>query len=152
MLAAIRRSRGDSDGLQLVVLISVLSGLLGLGLAEVLAPVSFAEALKGTGAPLLIAAFSVYLVVLTAIRATGKTSPLCTTGFYRWSRNPAAVAFLLPLAAIGCFSVTSAAVAILVYIVAMTNLVIRDEERMLRVRHGAAFEDYQRSVPRWLLG
>ena len=76
---------------------------------------------------------------------------LRTAGCYRMSRNPTALAFLVPLAAIGCMSLAASAIAMLVYVVAMTNLVIRDEERMLRIRHGAAFEEYQRRVPRWLL-
>jgi protein-S-isoprenylcysteine O-methyltransferase Ste14 len=44
----------------------------------------------------------------------------------------------------------SAAFAIALYVLAMTRYVIRDEERALRLKFGAAFDAYSSRTPRWI--
>ena len=76
--------------------------------------------------------------------------PLRTGGVFQWSRNPiyvCCVAFLL-----GAFLFTpcvAVALGIAGHLVCFHALVL-EEERVLRLRHGEAFDAYRRAVPRYL--
>jgi protein-S-isoprenylcysteine O-methyltransferase Ste14 len=87
-----------------------------------------------------------------SLRASQTLTPgqLCTSGAFKYSRNPIYLAFVLPLAALSYFSPLSAAFAIALYVLAMTRYVIRDEERALRLKFGAAFDAYSSRTPRWI--
>jgi protein-S-isoprenylcysteine O-methyltransferase Ste14 len=56
----------------------------------------------------------------------------------------------VPLAALGYFSPLAAAISIVAYVLAMTWLVIRGEERGLQKIFGSAFEAYCNRTPRWI--
>jgi protein-S-isoprenylcysteine O-methyltransferase Ste14 len=106
---------------------------------------------------LALAGFFVIVAVLQrqmgiSLRASQTLTPgqLCTSGAFKYSRNPIYLAFVLPLAALSYFSPLSAAFAIALYVLAMTRYVIRDEERALRLKFGAAFDAYSSRTPRWI--
>jgi protein-S-isoprenylcysteine O-methyltransferase Ste14 len=161
-MTALRRSRGDTSGIHLSAIVACGGYGFGLLLAMALTPGMLDElAACGPRASILIAVFAVFMIVVGAIQrqmgvallAGQTTMPrrLCTSGVLRYSRNPIYLSVLLPLASIGVFSPVAAVVSIVVYVLAMTHLVIRDEERNLRITFGAQFEAYERVTPRWLL-
>ena len=79
------------------------------------------------------------------------SSALVVRGIYRWTRNPMYLAMLLVLVAWACIVANGAALAMLPLFVATLNrLQIEPEERALRARFGAEFENYRRKVRRWL--
>lgn len=80
-----------------------------------------------------------------------KASALVTGGIYRYTRNPMYVGLLLLL--IGWAVVLGSLSPWLIpplFVVVITQLQILPEERALRARFPAAYEDYTRSVGRWL--
>ena len=114
----------------------------------------------GRGDYVLVAALAGFFVIVAvlqqqmgiSLRASQTLTPgqLCISGAFKYSRNPIYLAFILPLAALGCFSLLSAAFAIALYVLTMTRFVIRDEERALRLKFGAAFDAYSSRTPRWI--
>ena len=78
------------------------------------------------------------------------TQSLVTTGVYRWTRNPMYVGFVLILVAWGVWlsAVTSIAWVVL-FAWYLQRFQILPEERALRSKFGATFEDYARRVRRW---
>ena len=79
------------------------------------------------------------------------SSALVVRGIYRWTRNPMYLAMLLVLVSWACIVSNWAALAMLPLFVATLNrLQIEPEERALRARFGAEFENYRRKVRRWL--
>lgn len=80
----------------------------------------------------------------------GEPTALVTTGTFAKSRNPIYLAFLAPLATLAIWSPLGAAVGIVLYLVAMTVIVIRPEEAQLRRVFGARFEEWARATPRWI--
>lgn len=78
-------------------------------------------------------------------------SSLVQTGPYRLSRNPMYVgmAGLLLAHAVGRRS-WPAVVPLVVYVVVMDRTQIPAEERALREKFGADYNDYARRVPRWV--
>ena len=79
------------------------------------------------------------------------SSALVVRGIYRWTRNPMYLAMLLVLVSWACIVANAAALAMLPLFVATLNrLQIQPEERALRARFGAEFENYRRKVRRWL--
>jgi protein-S-isoprenylcysteine O-methyltransferase Ste14 len=80
-----------------------------------------------------------------------ESSALVTGGIYRATRNPMYLAMLLILIGWAYIVANPAALAILPLFVAYLNrFQIAPEERALRARFGAGFEDYCRRVRRWL--
>jgi protein-S-isoprenylcysteine O-methyltransferase Ste14 len=78
-------------------------------------------------------------------------SALVVRGIYRWTRNPMYLAMLLVLVAWACIVANVAALAILPLFVAYLNrFQIAPEERALQARFGGEFEQYKRTVRRWL--
>jgi protein-S-isoprenylcysteine O-methyltransferase Ste14 len=72
-------------------------------------------------------------------------------GPYRWVRNPIYVAALLVVAGQAWLF---GSLAVLAYAIAMAMtfhiFVMGYEERALRRRFGPAYQEYRRTVPRWL--
>ena len=80
-----------------------------------------------------------------------ESSALVTRGLYRWTRNPMYLAMLIVL--VGWAFFVSNAIAFLVlplFIAYINRFQIRPEERVLRQRFGAQFDDYCGRVRRWL--
>ena len=132
----------------------------GLGLACALNPAMVEEiAAHGTGMGLVLGTTVLFLVVVAAIQRTmrlsilansfGTPNQLVSNGVFAYSRNPIYVAFLLPLASLGIYSLAAAAAAIALYVWAMTRFVIALEERQLLAGFGEAYRAYQAATPRW---
>jgi protein-S-isoprenylcysteine O-methyltransferase Ste14 len=80
-----------------------------------------------------------------------ESSALVTDGLYRFSRNPIYVADVLVLLAIALLVANALAFLVLPLFVAYVDRYqIRPEERALRERFGAQFDEYCRRVRRWL--
>jgi protein-S-isoprenylcysteine O-methyltransferase Ste14 len=114
----------------------------------------------GVGAMVLATAFAAFMLLIsliqrhmgTALTASQTLTPpkLCTSGIFKYSRNPIYLAFLIPLAAICIYSVVAGALAIAAYVATMTVFVIRGEEKGLGVMFGADYQTYLATTPRWL--
>jgi protein-S-isoprenylcysteine O-methyltransferase Ste14 len=80
-----------------------------------------------------------------------KQEVLTVTGPYAYTRNPLYLgsAILALGGAIATRSWVSASI-ILLYFTIFYSVVMRREEQELRLRHGAAFEEYDRAVPLFL--
>lgn len=79
------------------------------------------------------------------------SSALVTGGIYRWTRNPMYLAMLLVLIGWACIVANLAALVMLpLFVSTLNRLQIEPEERALRARFGAEFENYRRKVRRWL--
>ena len=99
----------------------------------------------------VVAGIQRYMGVALSARTTSTPVRLCTTGPFKYSRNPIYLSFVIPLAALSVFSITAASTSVAVYIFAMTRFVIRHEEQILRASFGMLFEDYVCRTPRWIL-
>ena len=106
----------------------------------------------GTGAALLA-----YCIWEFAQRGRGTLSPLdpprtlVVRGLYRYVRNPMYLSVALVLVG-ELVLVPSRAFLLyaLIWFACANGFVIGYEERALRARFGSAYEQYKRSVPRWL--
>ena len=79
------------------------------------------------------------------------TTTLVASGIYRRTRNPMYLGFFLLLIAWAAFLSNLASLIVLpVFVVYMNRYQILPEERALAARFGQQFEDYRRSVRRWL--
>jgi protein-S-isoprenylcysteine O-methyltransferase Ste14 len=80
-----------------------------------------------------------------------ESSALVTRGVYRWTRNPMYLGMLIVLVAWALFVANWLAfVGLPLFIVLINRFQIGPEERVLRERFGAPFDDYCRKVRRWL--
>lgn len=110
---------------------------------------------------ILLTAYCVFLLTVLRIQkhmrlalsaaSFGKPADLYTSGVFHYSRNPIYVAFLLPLGSLACLSPVAAIIATLFYVVAMTFMVIRKEEKELAQLFGPTFLNYVSRTPRWLV-
>jgi protein-S-isoprenylcysteine O-methyltransferase Ste14 len=80
-----------------------------------------------------------------------ESSVLVTRGVYRWTRNPMYLGMLIVLVAWAFFVSDALAFLVLPLFIAYINrFQIQPEERVLRGRFGAQFDDYCARVRRWL--
>jgi protein-S-isoprenylcysteine O-methyltransferase Ste14 len=103
------------------------------------------------GAAVAIAGVRQFRAARTTVLPFGGTSRIVITGIYRWSRNPmylgmavAYVGFSILANSGWCLMLLPVAL-VLVYLLA-----IRPEERYLRGKFGASYEQYRAHVPRWI--
>jgi protein-S-isoprenylcysteine O-methyltransferase Ste14 len=101
-----------------------------------------------TGVFILMASLVAYFILNAFLKRDG-AKPYSTTGIFRFSRNPAYLAFFLPLAALAYFDVTTAAAATVIYVLAMNLLVIQKQENELQTAFGEGFTAYRSATPRW---
>ncbi|WP_449043289.1 methyltransferase family protein [Paracoccus versutus] len=80
----------------------------------------------------------------------GEEGPLVTTGPFRISRNPTFLGQFLLLAGVMLASPSVPTLAGLALFAASASVQIRSEERLLRARHGGAYDRWARQVPRWI--
>lgn len=115
--------------------------------------------LQGTGAALALLGAMVFLhsVWVFAVRGQGTPShfdppkKLTKRGPYKWVRNPMYLAFAALVAGEVLFFRSWHIGVYFVCLVCVLHLVVvLHEERELRFRLGAVYEDYKREVPRWL--
>ncbi|WP_294930628.1 isoprenylcysteine carboxylmethyltransferase family protein [uncultured Paracoccus sp.] len=82
--------------------------------------------------------------------APGKTGALVTGGLYRISRNPTFLGQIVLLAGVA-LAVPSLPTALApVLFLWSASVQIREEERVLRAAHGAAYDAWAARVPRWI--
>lgn len=129
--------------------------------AEMARDHGFGEDLKSGGQGLLLVVgsvvlfFGLVLLIQRQMRLSllantfGAPQQLVTTGPFRYSRNPIYVAFLIPLASLGIYSLTAAIAAMGIYMLSMTYFVIAREEEVLEQAFGQSYLDYKASTPRW---
>jgi protein-S-isoprenylcysteine O-methyltransferase Ste14 len=98
----------------------------------------------------LVALIQRHMGISVRANRTEMPEALCTTGPFRYSRNPIYLAFIGPLAALSYYSPIAAATAIVAYVLSTTRFVIRDEEHALQAKFGDAFESYRSRTPRWI--
>jgi len=143
-----------------VVLTAVL-GLAGWLLAKLLPGASFLFRGQFTLAALcLVAGAAISLLGVKAFKdhrttvnptAPEETSQVVTTGVYKFTRNPMYVGFgLILLAAIVFFGNIASIAVIPFYVVYMTELQVKPEERVLLAKFGAPYSEYMTAVRRWL--
>ena len=89
------------------------------------------------------------LVVMGIATSFGGESTLIRRGLYRLSRNPQYVGFILAL--IGWGLLTGSGLTLVASSVGIIPLILVPfaEEKWLLARHGAAYEEYKRAVPRF---
>lgn len=90
------------------------------------------------------------MIVLGIAPSFGSESALMRRGPYRFSRNPQYVGFIVAL--IGWVFLSSSRLALVVSLAGVIPLIAVPfaEEGWLLARHGAAYEEYRRSVPRFV--
>jgi protein-S-isoprenylcysteine O-methyltransferase Ste14 len=96
------------------------------------------------------ASLAIYLILKYMFTRDAST-PFSTTGIFAFSRNPAHVAFFLPLIALSYFDWQTSAAALVLYVFAMNVLVIHHEENDHQSTFGADFDSYRAAAPRWLM-
>jgi protein-S-isoprenylcysteine O-methyltransferase Ste14 len=103
------------------------------------------------GAALAVATFSCFLRARTSPLPFRPATALVTSGPFTLTRNPIYASMALTTIGCGLLLGTWWPIGLLVPAVVMIDrFVIVPEERYLRRRFGAAFEDYERRVRRWL--
>lgn len=101
-----------------------------------------------TGVLMLIASLVVYFV-MNSVLERDDAKPYSTTGIFKFSRNPAYLAFFIPLASLAYFDAMTAAAATVIYVTAMNVLVIQKQENELQATYGDGFTAYRSATPRW---
>ncbi|MEE2878848.1 isoprenylcysteine carboxylmethyltransferase family protein [Hyphomonas sp.] len=137
-------------------------GLAAWAAAKLLPGLSFRIGMVGTVAVVMLATIgaAILLASLGAFRKAATTvnpihpeaaSTLVTGGLYRYTRNPMYLGFAILLTA-AAFSFQNYAAALMpaLFIISMTILQIKPEERALHARFGPAYEVYRDQTPRWL--
>jgi protein-S-isoprenylcysteine O-methyltransferase Ste14 len=115
-------------------------------------------ALRLVGLPFLAAGIALAIWFLLAMRRAGTpvdpreaTTALVQSGPFRYTRNPAYVAFTLTYLGVSLLAGARWPLVLLpVVLVVVDRGVIRREERYLEVRFGSDYSGYQRRVRRWL--
>ncbi|MCL2160469.1 MAG: isoprenylcysteine carboxylmethyltransferase family protein [Betaproteobacteria bacterium] len=104
------------------------------------------------GLSLLVTGARTFLKAQTSLSPTmpSKASSLVTTGIYGYTRNPMYLGGLVMLSA-GALVLAklSAWFFLPLFVMYLTRFQIIPEERVLRARFGAEFDDYTRRVRRW---
>lgn len=117
------------------------------------APYALGGALVGLGAAIAVAGVLAFRRAHTTVNpmTPGASSSVVSTGIYRLTRNPMYLGFLLALAGWGAMLGNLLGLLPLAAFVAwMTRFQIAPEERALREKFGADFEDYMHRVRRWV--
>jgi protein-S-isoprenylcysteine O-methyltransferase Ste14 len=84
-------------------------------------------------------------------RRLGREVSLTTSGPYAFTRNPLYIGNTIILVALTIMSeLLWFAPVMLLWCALVYNLAVRYEESHLRQRFGAAYEEYMRTVPRWV--
>jgi protein-S-isoprenylcysteine O-methyltransferase Ste14 len=127
----------------------ISASMLVLGISRV-GPSALVEDLHagGFGLYLIVASYLAFVAVTLFVHPS-TPSELKTSGIFKFTRNPAYLAFFLPLATLGYFSLETAAASIVIYVTAMNLTVIRKEEQDMHNALGEVYSNYRNAVPRW---
>jgi protein-S-isoprenylcysteine O-methyltransferase Ste14 len=128
---------------------AITGGVLALAISRIGGDAIVQDLHAGaTGVLVLFASLVVYFALNTVLKRD-EAKPYRTTGIFSFSRNPAYLAFFLPLAALAYFDVTTAIAATVIYVLAMNLLVIQKQESELQATFGEGFTAYRSATPRW---
>lgn len=131
----------------LAVLIS--GAMLAIGISRIGGDAFVTDLHAGGFGLFLIVASYLAFIAATLFIQNPTASDFKTSGLFKFSRNPAYLAFFLPLASLSYFSLETAFASIVIYVTAMNLTVIRAEEQDLQNTHGEAYTTYRNAVPRW---
>jgi protein-S-isoprenylcysteine O-methyltransferase Ste14 len=107
--------------------------------------------LIGLGTAVFLWALRAFFVVRTGIMLQKPATHLMTAGPYAWSRNPQYVAFVaLYVGAALLVNTAWPLVWLPLVLLLVGRSVIAREERYLRTAFGQSYDDYCRTVGRWL--
>jgi len=112
-----------------------------------------ALALYGAGAAIALAGVAAFRLVKTTVdpRTPDATTAMVRSGVYRYSRNPMYLGFLLALMGWAVELSHVLAFALLpLFPLYLNRFQIEPEERALAAKFGGRFNDYTRTVRRWL--
>lgn len=132
---------------------------LALGVSRLLPwPIGADSIVRPVGFAIVLAAFGLMSLATREMDEAATTkvawregTKLVTTGPFAWSRNPAYLAFFLWCLGAALLFATWWPIAILPVVFAVFHmLVIRPEEAYLAQRFGADYDEYRKSVRRWL--
>jgi protein-S-isoprenylcysteine O-methyltransferase Ste14 len=128
---------------------AIIGSVLALGISRVGSDAIVQDLHAGAfGVALLLTSLVAYFI-LSSILRRDENKPFSTTGAFSISRNPAYLAFFLPLIALSYFDWQTSAACMVIYVLAMNLLVIHHEERNLQSTFGEGFSAYRAAVPRW---
>jgi protein-S-isoprenylcysteine O-methyltransferase Ste14 len=151
---------GDHPGVRvpppLIILAALLAGLAVDGRLSGLPPagparIALASLAAAAGAVLVAAALGLFRRAGTNPEPWKPSSALVRGGIYRRSRNPMYLGMLLVYVAAAILFASPAAGLLLVPLfLVLDRLVVAREEAYLTRRFGEKYEEYRRSVRRWL--
>ncbi len=119
-------------------LVPVPINLVGLGLL-------------GLGLFMSIAADRQFAQVGTNVKTFDEPGQLVTTGWFRYSRNPMYLGFVLALGGTWVLlGSTSPILEVLIFAVVADRWYIPFEEHKMVAKFGQAYQDYKRQVRRWI--
>jgi protein-S-isoprenylcysteine O-methyltransferase Ste14 len=103
---------------------------------------------SGVGLYLIVASYLTFIAATLFIQSP-TSADFKTSGLFKFTRNPAYLAFFLPLASLSYFSIETAIASIVIYVTAMNLTVIRKQEQELQSALGTDYTAYRNAVPRW---
>jgi len=112
-----------------------------------------AIAVGALGVAAALAGVAEFRRVQTTVDPTnpGNSTSVVTSGIYRFTRNPMYLGFLLVVVGWAVYlSNPWGFIGPIVFVLYMNRFQIEPEERILAARFGAPFEQYLRSVRRWI--
>lgn len=139
--------------------IVIVSVLVGVGLRYLVPLGLFPQPIgRWIGGALMLvwlgvagAAVGVFRRAGTTANPTGDVTAFVTRGPYRFTRNPMYLGLILLQVGIACLLGNGWVVLLAPLSYALLDrIVIPGEERYLAAKYGAAYDDYRRSVRRWL--
>lgn len=80
----------------------------------------------------------------------GDIDDLVIGGIYRFSRNPIYLGIMMLLVGAAVAAPGPVAIGAAIFAFILISAIIRDEEKYLQSRFGAAYESYRRKVRRWV--
>jgi protein-S-isoprenylcysteine O-methyltransferase Ste14 len=128
---------------------AIMGVVLAIGVSRIGGEAIVQDLHSGATGVFAVLASLIAFAALNAKFARRSTEAYATTGIYSISRNPAYVAFFLPLTALAYFDAMTAASCAVVYVLAMNLLVIQHQEQKLQNANGAGYEAYRAATPRW---
>ena len=152
----------DQDSAQVRIpppLLLLMSILIGVGLqflypVHVMPPIMrwvFGILLIGTGLGVIVHCSWTFKKTGTAIEPWKKTSTIITSGFYKWSRNPIYLSFIvIGLGFAAALDNPWVAAMQAPLIIAINQLVIAKEEQYLDNKFDDSYRVYKRNVRRWI--
>jgi len=106
-----------------------------------------------SGAMLDLTSLATYLYRKTTVNpiSLGKSTQLVTSGFYRYTRNPMYLGLLFTLSAAVVYLGNMLALLLLpVFLLVLTEVQIKPEEKSLEALFSEDYRHYKRRVRRWL--